>query len=353
MKPDQTIQQKDSEEPYITLLRNRVEQKAGFSLQTPKNYEELKSLIEDQGQSIGLTTLMRLWGYVSSKGKPAMYTLSVLSRFVGYEDWNDFCKQNPIKADPSETENPQAESNSTPSCTSDSLASEDSPKMTLATEKANSEEGSIQTEKSSQHHSSRLLVVATTVILAFLLAMVAYFAYNAFTLENKLQTMTTNGTASRGRLLVCGKNTFQHPQDYLALFGIPNKEPLWCQQLPTHERIFVFTTTYKNKEWHNDGDASSLYPTITDYKTSASASNNLMLMELDSLTNRSRYYEFVSKRPIFIMFMNNLNYNHLITFLGVYRLSIPRSNIHHLVWERVAREVDLNNLGLIEQYLDY
>jgi hypothetical protein len=351
MSSSDTFSQNHSNKQQIALLRNKVEQKVGFSMVGPKNFDELKSLIEAQGLRISQMTLMRIWGYVRGKSNPTPYTLSILSRFLGYADWNDFCEQNPIEKDSDETEDSTEENHSETSSAAESSLKPSSTEETLPSDDSLSEDAT-PSDEIPPHRPRRMLKVATAVILAFLLGMVAYFAYNTLTLEKRLQTMSTKIATPKNRRLVCGKSTFQHPQEYLSLFGIPNKEPLWCQQLPTHKRIFVFTTTYKNKEWHNDGDASRLYPTITDYKTSESP-NDVMQMELDSLTNRSRYYEFLNRRPVFIMFMNNMNNNHCITFLGVYRLSIPRSNIHHLVWERVAREVDLNNLGLVEQYLRY
>ena len=38
-----------------------------------------------------------------------------------------------------------------------------------------------------------------------------------------------------------------------------------------------------------------------------------------------------------------------LTFLGVYRLDLAHSDVHHLTWERVADAVDLNRLDNLEE----
>ena len=69
---------------------------------------------------------------------------------------------------------------------------------------------------------------------------------------------------------------------------------------------------------------------------------------MDSLTNRLRYFQMSAQRPLVVMFMYNLNRNKRYTFLGVYRLDKKKSNLNYLVWDRIARKVDLDNLPLLE-----
>ncbi len=44
-------------------------------------------------QLVSSTTLMRLWGYLDEDVNPRESTLSILSQFIGYRDWQDY-KQN-------------------------------------------------------------------------------------------------------------------------------------------------------------------------------------------------------------------------------------------------------------------
>lgn len=41
-------------------------------------------------ETISISTLKRLWGYVDGASKTRNSTLNLLSRFIGYQDWDDF-----------------------------------------------------------------------------------------------------------------------------------------------------------------------------------------------------------------------------------------------------------------------
>lgn len=80
--------------PEIAALRAAVEQKYGISLKTPRHFS---SLSEDIGESIrdylSDTTLQRVWQYKAGYDSIAIHTLNVLSRYVGYSDWESFCRR--------------------------------------------------------------------------------------------------------------------------------------------------------------------------------------------------------------------------------------------------------------------
>ena len=77
--------------PEIIALRKDIEQHLGRSLQTPSDFEYLIDRIwEEQHQVFSLSTIKRLWGYVSSSGQPRLSTLNTLSHFLGYADWNAY-----------------------------------------------------------------------------------------------------------------------------------------------------------------------------------------------------------------------------------------------------------------------
>lgn len=74
-------------------LRHEIESVLGFALQTPRDFECLRAeIFEQQHVHISVSTLKRYWGYVKSAQnyRPNRYTLRILSRFVGYEDWEAF-----------------------------------------------------------------------------------------------------------------------------------------------------------------------------------------------------------------------------------------------------------------------
>lgn len=77
--------------PEIIALRKDIEQHIGRSLQSPSDFEYLIDRIwQKQHQVFSLSTIKRLWGYVSCNGQPRLSTLNTLSRFLGYDDWNAY-----------------------------------------------------------------------------------------------------------------------------------------------------------------------------------------------------------------------------------------------------------------------
>ena len=82
-----------SDIPQIYVLRQRVEHKAGFPLDTHGDFLTLSAKIEAcLREHMSESTLERIWGYstrhydtVSSR------SLNVLSRFIGFHGWEEFC----------------------------------------------------------------------------------------------------------------------------------------------------------------------------------------------------------------------------------------------------------------------
>ena len=82
-----------SDIPQIYVLRQRVEHKAGFPLDTHGDFLTLSAKIEAcLREHMSESTLERIWGYstrhydtVSSR------SLNVLSRFIGFHSWEEFC----------------------------------------------------------------------------------------------------------------------------------------------------------------------------------------------------------------------------------------------------------------------
>lgn len=76
------------------LLCELIEHTAGCKMKTPKDYDFLSQSIYDRTKClISVSTLKRFFGYLSQKGSQSHSTLDVLSRYVGYRDWNAFEQQ--------------------------------------------------------------------------------------------------------------------------------------------------------------------------------------------------------------------------------------------------------------------
>ena len=78
--------------PEIHVLLMQVESRFG-GLSRPSDFSSLSDEIENvTSEPISPSTLKRLWGYVNYMSSPRIYTLDVLSRYVGYDDFGKFCE---------------------------------------------------------------------------------------------------------------------------------------------------------------------------------------------------------------------------------------------------------------------
>ena len=79
--------------PELAYLLTEVENKYGRRIATTTDFESLSVVIEHQtGEMVSSSTLKRLWGYVSLNPTPRIATLDVLSRFLGFKDFKQFCE---------------------------------------------------------------------------------------------------------------------------------------------------------------------------------------------------------------------------------------------------------------------
>lgn len=75
-------------------LREAVEKAAGRKMNTPRDFNHLVACIQSStNELISATTLKRFWGYLENDKvyRPFKHTLDVLSTFVGYKSWENFC----------------------------------------------------------------------------------------------------------------------------------------------------------------------------------------------------------------------------------------------------------------------
>lgn len=266
-------------------------------MKTPKDFEYLSECIfEKFHEKISPTTLKRLWGYLPESTTPRKSTLDILSMFVGYDNWKDFCKKNPIEE-----------------------------------EKRKEERGENRDEKTQKKRLSPAILY--TIIALLLIGAISGIAYH---IVSKSPDKSSTYTLKIG-------DSFSSPHEYLKLFGIHAKEKLWGQILPHHPNISVWGPDYHNKEWHNEGDKSKMMPTITEYwKPEGADSARIVERNIDQFNHCSRLNE------IRVTFMKNLIDTNYV-FLGVYRLSLELSDSTKVIWERVANECDLNNLDYLEE----
>jgi len=84
----------DKNAPEIAQLRMDIESHIQRKLRTPYDFESLSSAIwERLHENISSTTLKRLWGYIDGAASPRWTTLSLLSQFLGYTDWEQYLTQ--------------------------------------------------------------------------------------------------------------------------------------------------------------------------------------------------------------------------------------------------------------------
>ncbi len=77
----------------IMRLRSAVERTIGRSLASPSDFSALSAEVTARSggrETISISTIKRLWGYVASPHRPSEAILSVLARFCGYRDWAHF-----------------------------------------------------------------------------------------------------------------------------------------------------------------------------------------------------------------------------------------------------------------------
>ena len=79
--------------PELQALLRAVEERFGEAVKTTAGFERLATSIDfTVGQTLGASTLKRLWGYIPEKTTPRLSTLDILSRYAGYKDFKAFRK---------------------------------------------------------------------------------------------------------------------------------------------------------------------------------------------------------------------------------------------------------------------
>ncbi len=82
---------KEYRQEDLERLKKEVEKLVGRTVSSPKDFEFLHRQIAGcTHETVSVSTLKRIWGYVLCESKPSRFSLDVLSRMIGYPCWDAF-----------------------------------------------------------------------------------------------------------------------------------------------------------------------------------------------------------------------------------------------------------------------
>lgn len=293
----------DASEQALQQLRDALEASAGRQMCVPRDFERLSEQIFAKVHAkVSSTTLKRLWGYLKDGSMPRESTLDILSQFLGHSDWQAFCS---------------------------SLRKENIQKETVVA-KSVPDEG-VRVSRSNRRWLWWLMLPVVALCLTLI-----YF-------------VTRPADSADGTFVLTKGQTFQSADEYLRLFGIIPTATYWDAPLPHQHGIIVWSPQYHHPHWHNEGNADSLCPTITEYWTPMEAETDTFTDELVSQKNLNLYFTVMRTNELRITFMRGLHADSTFTFLGVYRVDTSKSDSTHVVWQRIADRLNLTNLDYLQQ----
>ena len=77
--------------PEISELKQQIEESLGRKMKTSADFTFLSGAIwERTHENLSASTLKRIWGYVDGPDKTRNSTLIILSKFLGFKDWDGF-----------------------------------------------------------------------------------------------------------------------------------------------------------------------------------------------------------------------------------------------------------------------
>ena len=77
--------------PEISELKQQIEESLGRKMKTSADFTFLSGAIwERTHENLSASTLKRLWGYVDGADKTRNSTLEILSKFLGFNNWDAF-----------------------------------------------------------------------------------------------------------------------------------------------------------------------------------------------------------------------------------------------------------------------
>lgn len=86
------------DDDILEALLHSIEKLVRFKPKSPRDFNQIREIIyKSTGETISITTLKRLWGYDKGEHKPYLNTLDILSRFLGYTNFVNFCDSFNVK----------------------------------------------------------------------------------------------------------------------------------------------------------------------------------------------------------------------------------------------------------------
>lgn len=77
-----------------------IKKKSSLSFDRASDFSTLAALIADETKStIGVTTLKRLFGYISDPRETNKGTLNILAQYIGYHSWEEYISEMRIDSD--------------------------------------------------------------------------------------------------------------------------------------------------------------------------------------------------------------------------------------------------------------
>lgn len=77
--------------PEISELKQQIEESLGRKMKTSADFTFLSGAIwERTHENLSSSTLKRIWGYVDGADTTRNSTLEILSKFLGFKDWDSF-----------------------------------------------------------------------------------------------------------------------------------------------------------------------------------------------------------------------------------------------------------------------
>lgn len=78
----------------LTDLIRITNKNLGFEPHTPSEFNQVSFIIQKKtGQTISLSSMKRLWGYVNYNSTPSQNILNILARFNDFDDWEDYLRR--------------------------------------------------------------------------------------------------------------------------------------------------------------------------------------------------------------------------------------------------------------------
>jgi hypothetical protein len=85
-------------------LKQKIQLQFGKEIRYPKDCEALAVHINSKaGETVSVSTLHRIFGFIEGTKKPRLYTLDVLAKYLGYSNWHTLNAQLSIDNDASDS----------------------------------------------------------------------------------------------------------------------------------------------------------------------------------------------------------------------------------------------------------